>query len=210
MPPDWLTVLSWTALGVAFACAGWITADVYGRDYRQPMGIMEVVWPVTALYFGPVAVMAYRAWGRPASRRWRDEHGDPPAKPGYAATATGVAHCGAGCALGDIIAEFAVFGLGVSVAGVTLGAEYIGDYLAALSLGIIFQYFAIAPMRGLSPRKGLIAAAKADIASLTAFEIISCHDSPCLFGSDYSALRSRVAGKPLTSIIRSPKSIVSR
>lgn len=67
MPPDWLTVLSWTALGVAFACAGWITADVYGRDYRQPMGIMEVVWPVTALYFGPVAVMAYRAWGRPGS-----------------------------------------------------------------------------------------------------------------------------------------------
>ena len=55
---------------------------------------------------------------------------------------------GAGCTLGDIIAEFAVFGLGATVAGLTLGAEYIGDYLAAVALGIVFQYFAIAPIRG--------------------------------------------------------------
>ena len=73
--------------------------------------------------------------------------------------------------LGDIIAEFAVFGLGATVAGLTLGAEYIGDYFAAVALGIVFQYLAIAPMRGLSLRKGLIVAAKADVASLTAFEI---------------------------------------
>jgi hypothetical protein len=97
--------------------------------------------------------------------------GDLPGKPGYASTATGVSHCGAGCTLGDIIAEFAVFGVGATVAGLTLGAEYIGDYVAAVALGIVFQYFAIAPMRGLSLRKGLIEAAKADVASLTAFEI---------------------------------------
>ena len=171
MPADWLTALSWTALALAFGSAGWIIVDVYGHGYRQPMGIMEAVWPVTALYFGPAAVAAYRAWGRPRSRRWQREHGDPPDEPGYAVTATGVAHCGAGCTLGDIIAEFAVFGLGATVAGLTLGAEYAGDYLAALGLGIVFQYFAIAPMRGLSPRKGLIEAAKADVASLTAFEV---------------------------------------
>jgi hypothetical protein len=82
-----------------------------------------------------------------------------------------VSHCGAGCTLGDIIAEFAVFGLGATVAGLALGAEYIGDYVAAIALGIVFQYFAIAPMRGLSLRKGLIEAAKADVASLTAFEV---------------------------------------
>jgi Domain of unknown function (DUF4396) len=35
----------------------------------------------------------------------------------------------------------------------------------------VFQYFAIAPMRGLSLRKGLVEAAKADVASLTAFEV---------------------------------------
>jgi hypothetical protein len=135
------------------------------------MRIMEVVWPVTGLYFGPAAVAAYRAWGRPKTMRWQQEHGEPPNKPGYAITATGVSHCGAGCTLGDVIAEFAVFGLGATVAGTALGAEYIADYIAAVALGIAFQYFAIAPMRGLSLRKGLIEAAKADVASLTAFEI---------------------------------------
>ncbi len=35
----------------------------------------------------------------------------------------------------------------------------------------MFQYFAIAPMRGLGLREGLKAAAKADVLSLTAFEV---------------------------------------
>jgi hypothetical protein len=37
--------------------------------------------------------------------------------------------------------------------------------------GIVFQYFAIAPMRGLGVRDGLVAATKADFLSLTAFEV---------------------------------------
>ena len=46
-----------------------------------------------------------------------------------------------------------------------LFAEYIGDYALAVALGIVFQYFAIAPMRGLGLRDGLKAAAKADSGS---------------------------------------------
>jgi hypothetical protein len=83
----------------------------------------------------------------------------------------GVSHCGAGCTLGDIIAEFTVFFLALTVAGETLFAEYVGDYVLAVVLGLAFQYFAIAPMRGLGLRKGILAAAKADILSLTAFEV---------------------------------------
>ena len=150
MPPGWLTALSWAARAVAFACTAAIACDIWGCGYRQRMRIMEAVWPVTGLYFGPAALAAYRAWGRPESPRWQEDHGDPPGKPGYAVTATGVSHCGAGCTLGDIIAEFAAFGLGANVAGLALGAEYSGDYVAAIALGIVFQYFAIAPMRGLS------------------------------------------------------------
>lgn len=59
-----------------------------------------------------------------------------------------MSHCGAGCTLGDIIAEWAVFGLCTTVAGLTLGAEFIGDYVAAIILGILFQYFAIARCAG--------------------------------------------------------------
>ncbi len=172
-PPEWLHVLAWLSLATAFACALVIAFDILVRRYRQPMRIMEVVWPVTALYLGPLAVWGYLRYGRPKSTRWLDEHSrrEPPQRPAWTGSALGVSHCGAGCTLGDIIAEFAVFGLGATVAGTALFAEMIGDYAAALVLGIAFQYFAIAPMRGLGVRKGLVQAAKADVASLTSFEV---------------------------------------
>jgi hypothetical protein len=171
VPPLWLIVAAWCALGLAFASAATILLDIYGLGYRQPMTVMEIVWPVTALYFGPAALGAYRAWGRPRSSRWHAQHGDPPKAPRHVSVALGVSHCGAGCTIGDIIAEFALFALGISVAGMTLAAEYIGDYALAVLLGIGFQYFAIAPMRGLGVRDGLVQAAKADVLSLSAFEI---------------------------------------
>lgn len=96
---------------------------------------------------------------------------EPPAKPGWATTSVGVSHCGAGCTLGDIIAETVIFLLGITIAGRALWAEFVGDYVLAVLLGLLFQYFAIAPMRGLGLRDGLVAAAKADILSLTAFEV---------------------------------------
>lgn len=173
VPPPWLTAVSWAALALGFASAVVILFDIFVRRYRQRMAIMEAVWPVTALYFGPVAVWMYWRYGRPSSPRWLRERqlDQPPDKPDWATTAIGVSHCGAGCTLGDIIAEFAVFAIGLELLGRALLPEYIGDYAAALALGILFQYFAIAPMRGLSFRKGIVAAAKADVLSLTAFEV---------------------------------------
>jgi hypothetical protein len=45
------------------------------------------------------------------------------------------------------------------------------DFVTAFALGILFQYFAIAPMRKMSLRQGIIAALKADSLSLTAWQI---------------------------------------
>lgn len=173
MPSAWLTTLAWIALAVAFTSAAVVLVDVYGRGYRQRMPVMEAVWPVTGLYFGPVAIWAYYRFGRQNGAKWLAQHHqtDPPAKPHWATVAVGVSHCGAGCTLGDIAAEFAVFGLGLSVAGTALPFEYVGDYVLAIALGLAFQYFAIAPMRGLGVREGIKAAAKADILSLSAFEV---------------------------------------
>jgi hypothetical protein len=173
VPPVWLTLLSWAALAAGVASAAVVLVDVRGRGFRQRMPVMEAVWPITALYLGPVALWGYWRFGRPSSTRWLREHGvgHPPEKPHWAAVAVGVTHCGAGCTLGDLVAEFGVFALGATVAGATIWAEMIGDYLLAVTLGLAFQYLAIAPMRGLSFRKGIGAAAKADILSLTAFEL---------------------------------------
>jgi len=173
MPPTWLTVLAWIALAAGFVSAAIIVVDIYVRGYRLKMPVMEAVWPVTGLYFGPAAVWGYWRFGRVTSARWLTEHHrqKPPAKPAWATIAVGVSHCGAGCTLGDIIAEFAIFGLGLSIAGTALWYEYIGDYVLAVLLGLFFQYFAIAPMRGLGLREGIKAAAKADLLSLSAFEV---------------------------------------
>jgi hypothetical protein len=52
------------------------------------------------------------------------------------------------------------------LAWVSLGCAFVIAYV----LGINFQYFTIAPMRGISGLKGIWAAVKADTLSLTAFE----------------------------------------
>ena len=85
--------------------------------------------------------------------------------------ALGVGHCGAGCTLGDIVGETGVFLAGLTIAGAALWPEFPIDFALALTLGIAFQFFAIAPMRGLGLRAGLAAAAKADVLSLAAFEV---------------------------------------
>ncbi|HTA10976.1 MAG TPA: DUF4396 domain-containing protein [Streptosporangiaceae bacterium] len=213
MAPDWLTAVAWAYLSVCFACAAAIAYDIAGNHRRQPMGVMNAVYPITALYLGPFALAFYWRWGRaarlttptahtaieragesqmalapaavsswpaapaevaePGKQGKPDEPGKPgeAGKPRWVMMATEVSHCGAGCSLGDVISEFAIFGLGLTIAGATLWAEYIGDYILALALGIAFQYFAIAPMRGLGIRDGLKAATKADFISLSAFEI---------------------------------------
>jgi len=174
VPPRWLIALSWIELAVGVAGALRIASDILVRGYRQPMPVMDWVWPITALYLGPVAVWGYGYWGRTRSPRWiasQPPSAPLPADPPWVSTAIGVSHCGAGCTLGDIAAEFTIFGFGLTIAGQRIFADYAGDYLAAVALGLVFQYFAIAPMRGLGVRDGILAAAKADIASLSAFEV---------------------------------------
>ncbi len=163
--------MAWVSLALAFATAALIAYDIYGRGYRQTMGVMEAVWPVTALYFGPLAWLGYQRWGRINSPRYQQQTRRKPEYGEPVSVAVGVSHCGAGCTLGDIIGAWIVLAAGWQLLGLALPAEYIADFTLAFALGIAFQYFAIAPMRGLGMRDGIIAALKADTLSLTAFEI---------------------------------------
>ena len=91
----------------------------------------------------------------------------------------GAMHCGSGCTLGDICAEWLAFGipaLAVWFGWQTIFAEkifavWILDFVLAFLFGVAFQYFTIKPMRGLSPGQGLIQAVKADALSLTAWQL---------------------------------------
>jgi hypothetical protein len=200
MAPNWLTAVAWAYLSVCFVCAGVLAYDIFVNQRRQSMGVMNAVFPITALYFGPFALAFYWRWaraprramtggevvhatpvmalahaGQPAhsggAQGMEEPASVPPDRPRWVVMAIECSHCGSGCTLGDVISELAIFALGLTIAGLTLPVEYIGDYLFAVSLGIVFQYFAIAPMRGLGVRDGLRAAAMADLISLTFFEI---------------------------------------
>ncbi len=122
---------------------------------------------------GPVAVWGYYRFGRAAvdalAARAPARRGSRQAR--WASVAVGASHCGAGCTLGDIIAATGIFAFGLTLAGQTLWAEYLGSFVLAVALGLAFQYFAIKPMRDLGVGEGIAAAAKADILSLTAFEV---------------------------------------
>lgn len=177
-----LTVFAWISLALAFGCALVIMADEI--RHPQKMWIMNVVWPVTALYLSVFALWGYFRLGRGMARETMKGMSDKEMKrqmvdkenqarrnPTWQQTAISDSHCGAGCTLGDIIAEFSIFGLGLSLFGTPLYAEFAGDLLLAWLLGIAFQYFTIKPMRNLSPVQGLVAAVKADTLSILTFEI---------------------------------------
>lgn len=170
VPPE-LTLVSWIFLSLGAASAVVVLVDIYLLGYREPMKIMEAVWPLTALYAGPLGLVAYVRWGRMRSRKTMTRHGHGiPGKPAWTGIAVSATHCGAGCVLGDLIAEWVVFSVGLKVAGAVLPAEYILDYVLALGWGIMFQYFAIVPIRRVAAGEGLKLAAKADVLALTAFE----------------------------------------
>lgn len=172
-----LSIISWLSLAIAFLCAIIISADE--QRHPQKMWIMNIVWPVTGFYFSVFALWAYYRIGRGISKdhleqdktKHKKQEGQARRSPTWAQTAISVSHCGAGCTIGDIIAEFTIFGLGLTILGKPIYAEYAGDLFLAWLLGIVFQYFTIKPMRDLSVGRAVITAVKADTLSILTFEI---------------------------------------
>ena len=169
---QWLIIIADIFLIAAFASAIAIILDIFVRGYRQKMSIMEWVWPITALYFGLIGLWAYWDIGRSGSKKQMNREKDHKSqKPYWKTVFSGTTHCGGGCTLGDIIAEWGVFLTGFTLYSSNLLTEYIFDFSLAFLLGIVFQYFAIAPMRELTFFEGIKAAIQADALSLIAFEI---------------------------------------
>ena len=173
-----LTIVAWISIAVAISCAITIAVDEVRRPQR--MGIMNVVWPVTALYFSVFGLWAYFTLGVGKSksssqtgttgRMGNVEAKDAP--PTVAQVAEGTSHCGAGCMISDVGTEFAIAASGLTLFGSVLWAEYTLDFAVAWAVGILFQYLAIKPMRDdLTPAGAIWAAVKADTLSILAFQI---------------------------------------
>jgi len=131
-----------------------IAADIALLGNRQHMAIMDLVFPLTALYMGPVAVWAYFSRGRRMSHKQMHMHeavmtNDFEPRDSWWQVSLSDSHCGAGCVLGDICGEWIVWASGWMIGSTAaLGPEYILDLPLAWLFGIFFQYLVIAPLRG--------------------------------------------------------------
>jgi hypothetical protein len=179
--PAWLHVLSIASLALALASAAIIVVDETKR--RQPMWIMSLVWPLTALFGSLLWLAFYWRWGRgapvrPTPQTGLDRDGQR-RTPMAVAVGKGASHCGAGCALGDLVAEWLAFAfppVALAFGWKTVFADktfavWILDFLIVFALGVGFQYFTIKPMRNLSVKDGVLAALKADAASITSWQV---------------------------------------
>lgn len=173
-----LSIAGWISLAIAFICSAVISVDEI--SHPQKMSVMNVVWPVTALYFGVFGLWGYFRLGRRMAadqvegmkhKTHAPETASKAQEPTLSQIAISASHCGAGCAIGDVIAEFLVYALQLSVLGVSLYASFVVDYALAWTIGIAFQYFSIQPMRHLPPGQALRAAIKADTLSITTFQV---------------------------------------
>lgn len=183
MFPGWLHTLAVASLLVGVGLSGLLLVDVF--RHPQEMPVMNVVWPVTALFGTVFTVWGYYRYGRDSSHdavnKAKAAHRKMPSasQPFAALVGKGALHCGAGCMIGDLIAEWLAFA--VPAVAVWFGwhalfdektfAVWVLDFLFAFGIGIVFQYFAIVPMRGLSPGQGIIAALKADTLSLASWQL---------------------------------------
>lgn len=155
---------------------------VWRRPNRQ-MPVMNWVWPLVSLYFGPVGLLLLWMLGRggahagpamggprrtppPGRHPMRGAAGDPL----WMRSARSATHCLAGCALGDLSAMAAVGALGLTFAGSMVAAEVGLGALLAFGFGLfIFQALPIMAERGTSFARAFRLALTADLWTISAY-----------------------------------------
>ncbi|WP_082235334.1 DUF4396 domain-containing protein [Halobacillus massiliensis] len=161
-----LEIISWIALGIGFISFIVVLADVI--KHPQMMAVMNIVWPINSLFFGPINIWAYYKWGRIKAKNLDNEDNRGTAAMNFMSTS----HCSSGCAFGDIIGVPIVAITGITIAGAAIYAHFAVEFVLAYLFGIIFQFFAIYPM---NKDKGIFEnfkdSIKADSLSLIAFEV---------------------------------------
>lgn len=193
-----LHIISILSVVSGFLCALIILLHIFPH-HRQPMKIMESVWPLTGLWTGWIGLWAYLRMGIPSNKKPATNLKNETSSPGHLSATShpemnmgnmnmememdrpvrshwqtiglSTLHCGAGCTLADIIGEWFTFFVPLSISGSMIAGQWTLDYLLALILGIFFQYAAIRPMEHLSRRATLVKAFKIDFFSLTSWQI---------------------------------------
>lgn len=94
-------------------------------------------------------------------------------RPHWQSVTLSTLHCGAGCTLADLIGEWFLYFVAITILGSTLLGSVVVDYILALAIGVYFQYAAIGSMScGNIKRTTIVKQAfRADVLSLTAWQV---------------------------------------
>ncbi len=169
-----LTIFAGVFVGLGLLSALIVYIDISLGRYQE-MAIMNLAWVITCSYSSLLGLYMYFKYGR--ANKVMMNMGDmnsthKPEKPMWVKVYISSTHCGAGCGVADILSENFIFYLGITFWGATIWASFIIDYIVALIFGVIFQYLNIRPMRpDLSTGQAWLNAIKADVVSLTSFQI---------------------------------------
>lgn len=162
-----IAIISLVTCGI---CALIILIDILSGN-RQQMMIMNFVYPITALYSGPLGLLVYFTLGRKTTSKIMSHGHHHMQKPMWQSVVTAALHCGSGCTLGDVLSEPLLLLVPIFLFGSKLYGGWAVDFVFAFVIGIIFQYYSIKPMKNLAPADALKAALKADTLSLTFWQI---------------------------------------
>ncbi len=170
--PAWLTPVSWVFVGVALLSAAYIAYDVFVRGRRQTPAAMNAVWPLTALYFGPLAIWMYHRYGRRRADTPRGAYRPAREADASAAALTGGTPGGAASLIGHVVGVPLIVLSGVTIAGLDLWAMILAVAVIAVAILFAYEFFSsTVPARGMSPGRGAAVAALSAVATVLAFDI---------------------------------------
>ena len=163
--PQWLSAVAWLWIAAGLLGAAAILFDIVGRGRRQRDPFMNAIWPLAALYLGPLALPAYLRFGRPAGQQ-NDRHSGSRGPDG--AVVGAVIPGGVASGLAHLIAVPFVVATGLTIAGLDMWAMV--AIIAVLATAMIFVFdYAQAARRGhkLSAGGALVAA----VLTVVAFDV---------------------------------------
>jgi hypothetical protein len=138
--PAWLTTVSWIFIATAVVSAAAILHDIYGRGHRQPLRVMEAVWPLSALYLGPLALPVYNRFGRSRSAAWQQHASAPPDHSVTAAAVQSGLPGGVSSGLAHVVAVPFVVATGLTIAGLDMWAMIAIITVLATAGIFVFEY----------------------------------------------------------------------
>jgi hypothetical protein len=163
--PTWLTTLSWLWIAAAVLSAAVVLFDLYGRGSRPQRPLTAAIWPLSALYLGPLVVVLQR---RDARRRAAAAAALPETDAGLALGLQG----GVASGLAHIVGVPIVVVTGLTIADVDMWAMVAIITVLATIMLVLFELAVVASPAGQhASAKRLRAAATVALVTVVAFDV---------------------------------------